>query len=131
MAYGRLLGLLVATAALGGCVSQLDLITDRENMLSAAGFTVLPANTPDRQAMLASLPPDRVSQKIEGDHVSYLYPDPVVCHCLYVGSQQAFGQYQQIMMQRQIARDQVTAARLNADFYWNWGPWGGYRPFFY
>ncbi len=72
---------------------QRDAAHDRESLLSASGFTVLPANTPQRQDMLAKLPPNRVSQLIQGDKVSYLYPDPVLCHCLYAGGQQQFAQY--------------------------------------
>ncbi len=105
---------------------QRDAAHDRESLLSASGFTVLPANTPQRQDMLAQLPPNRVSQLIQGDRVSYLYPDPVLCHCLYAGGQQQFAQYQAYVQQRRIADEQVTAAQLNYDGGWDWGPWGGY-----
>ncbi|WP_158746744.1 hypothetical protein [Acidisphaera sp. L21] len=123
---------LFCAMALSGCAAyQRDAVGDQENLLSAAGFTVLPATTQDRQTMLAELPPNRLSQRIEGEHVSYLYPDLVLCRCLYVGSQAAFGRYQQIMVQRQIAGAQLQAARLNTDFAWDWGVWGGYRGLYY
>ncbi len=121
-----------AIALLSGCAAfQQDAITSRENTLSAAGFNVRPAATVSQQGMLARLPANRVSQRIEGEHVSYLYPDPVVCRCLYVGGQAAFGKYQQLLMQQQASAEQLQAAQLNSDFAWDWGPWGGYGPAFY
>ncbi len=122
----------VCVTLLGGCAAlQQDAVRDRENLLSAAGFSVRPATTPVQQQALARLPANVVSQRIEGEHVSYLYPDPLICHCLYVGGQEAFGRYQQILTQRQIANAQLQAAQLNSDFAWDWGPWGGYGPAFY
>ncbi len=122
---------LIAAASLGGCAAwQRDGITDRENVLSAAGFSVLPASTPQRQDMLAKLPPNRLSQLIQGDRVSYLFPDPVVCHCLYAGGQQQFAQYQLLRQQRAIADEQFTAAQINFNNGWDWGPWGGFGPWY-
>jgi hypothetical protein len=123
---------LCAATALGGCAGwQRNAVADQENLLAAAGFTVLPATTQDRQTMLAQLPPNRLYQRIEGEHVSYLYPDLVLCRCLYVGSQEAFGRYQQFIVQRQIAGAQLQAAQLQSDFLWDWRPWGGYRGLYY
>ena len=112
---------------LTGCAAlQRNAVQDRESLLSAAGFTVLPATTPDRQAMLTRLPANRVSQIIQGQYVTYVYPDPVLCQCLYTGGQQAFAQYSAYVQQRRIADEQITAAQLNYDGAWDWGPWGGY-----
>ena len=131
------LAALLAVASLSACVSAGSVVGDQENNLSAAGFTVLPANTPERQAMLMRLPANKVSQRIEGDKVTYLYADPLVCHCLYAGGQAAFARYQQQMIARRIASDQLQAAQLQSDMAWDWGPWGysgfgpGFGPGFY
>ena len=118
--------------ALGGCAAiERNAIGDQENTLAAAGFVVRPASSDIRMSMLRTLPANRISRRIEGSHVSYLYPDPVVCRCLYVGGQAAYGRYQQIAIQQRIARDQMEAAELNSDFGWDWGPWGGYGPGYY
>ena len=122
----------VAAVSLGGCAGiARDNVTDRENLLSAGGFRVLPANTPERQAELAKLPPNRVVQQIMGDHVSYLYADPLVCHCLYAGGQGAFGRYQALLQQRRIASDQLMAADESRSFGFGYGPFGGFGPDFY
>jgi hypothetical protein len=123
-----------AFLVLGGCAAlQRDSVQSTENHLAASGFTVIPANTPARQAMLASLPPERVSQRIEGAHVSYLYADTILCKCLYVGGQRAWGRYQADAQARRLARDQIDAAEMNDNDMggWDWGPWGGYGPGFY
>ncbi len=123
----RWIALCLASAALAGCAAlERNAVDDRESMLAAAGFTVLPADTPQRQALLATLPANRVSQIIKGPTVTYLYPDQVLCHCLYAGGQQAFGQYSALRQQRRIADEQVTAAQIEFDNGWDWGPWGGY-----
>ena len=109
---------------LAGCVSQAERVAEKEDLLSAAGFTVRPANIPERQATLHSLPPHRFVQQARGDRMVYLYADPLVCNCLYIGDQDAYGRYQRQALQLRIANQQVLAAQLRADAAWDWGPWG-------
>jgi hypothetical protein len=123
------LGLLAAVAmTLGACESDATRVSHREDLLAAAGFTVRPANTPERQASLTQLAPHQFVRQTHGDQVTYLYADPLVCHCLYVGDQQAYGRYRQEVFQRQIADEQQLAAMVNEQAGWNgpwdWGPWG-------
>jgi hypothetical protein len=120
------LGAIALVALLASCASPQEVITERENLLAASGFAVLPANTAERQQMLATLPPGRIMQQIQGDQVSYLFADPLVCHCLYAGGQQNFAQYQAYVQTRRIADEQAVAAQLYWNGPWNWGPWGGY-----
>jgi hypothetical protein len=121
----------VALLSLGGCTAlQRDSVQVTENNLAAAGFVVLPLSTPARQQMVSKLQPDHVSQRFEGDHVSYLYPDPLVCNCLYVGSQAAWGRYQAAAQARNTPAFTVVTMEPGYDS-WDWGPWGGYGPAFY
>ena len=116
---------LLALLGLGACVvDPRPGIVSQEDSLAAAGFTELPANTPQRAAMLGNLPPNQMAQRIDGSHVSYVYADPTVCHCLYAGSQDAFGRYQQQRQFQRLASDNLRAAELNSDLSWDWGPWG-------
>lgn len=121
-----LIALLPASILLWGCASPQLLVLDQEDMLAAAGFVPRPANTAQRQAMLRELPPNRLTQLARGDRFVYIYPDPLVCSCVYFGDQAAFGRYRQQALQRRIARDQLLAAQMNADLAWDWGPWGGF-----
>ena len=52
-------GLLLGICGLTACQTQQQVVEQREDLLSAAGFIVRPANTPERQAMLHRLPPHK------------------------------------------------------------------------
>lgn len=109
---------------LGGCATPQQVVAAKEDSLAAAGFTQIPANTPRRMAMLSRLPPNRFIRRVHGDNVTYVYGDPLVCDCLYVGSQQAYGQYVAVKQQQQIANEQALNAEQYSDGQWDWGGWG-------
>ena len=118
---------LTACLVSAACATPQQRAENRENLLSAAGFAARPADTPTRVTSLRSLPPNKVVQQTTGGAVRYIYADPLVCGCLYVGDQVAFGRYRQMVFQRQLANEQAMTTQLNQDN-WDWGPWGG--PFF-
>jgi hypothetical protein len=110
------------------------MVATREDQLASAGFVVRPANTPERQTMLKRLPPNHFVQRTHGDTVHYVYADPLVCNCLYVGSQQAYNQFKHDQQQRKLADEQLMTAQEYSDASWNWGawgPWGGGEGFGY
>ena len=117
-------GLLLGTCGLTACQTPQQRVEQREDLLSAAGFIVRPANTPERQAMLNRLPPHKFVQRVNGDVVHYVYADPLVCGCLYVGTQQAYNQYKANQLQQHLADEQQMAADTYSDAAWNWGAWG-------
>ena len=47
---------------LGGCQTLAQKVTDKEDLLAAAGFAVQPANTPQRLASLRALPANKFVQ---------------------------------------------------------------------
>ncbi|MFT8948444.1 MAG: hypothetical protein ABF876_18350 [Acetobacter aceti] len=85
--------LLLPVLAVSACMSARQEVAQKEDHLAAAGFILKPANTPARAAMLTRLPPHRFLRRDKGDMVTYVYADPNVCDCLYVGSQQAYATY--------------------------------------
>jgi hypothetical protein len=117
-------GFFLAMCALTACETQQQRVEQREDKLSAAGFIVRPANTPERLVMLNKLPPHKFVQRVNGDVVHYVYADPLVCGCLYVGSQQAYNQYMANQLQQQLADQQQMTAQTYSDATWNWGAWG-------
>jgi hypothetical protein len=122
----RLAAPLLLLAVAGCATSAADAVAQREKLLAASGFLLRPADTPQRTAMLAQLTPDRISRMTRGDHVSYVYPDPAGCHCLYVGGQVAYGQYERLQFEQKLANEQVQTAELNEQLPWDWGVWGGF-----
>ena len=128
----RLAPLVLSAAAvcLGACETQQMQTQSTENMLVAAGFLEKPANTPHRQAKLAALPPFRIlSQRVTAggqDTVGYVYADPQFCHCVYVGTPQAYQQYQQMAFQQHLAQEQIAASEMASDDAFGWDEWGPY-----
>jgi hypothetical protein len=94
----RKLALLFACAiALPGCAQIVSL---QEGELAAAGFRAQPADTPERQALLADLPSQQFVRGANGDLITYTYADPLVCHCLYVGTDGAYASYRRLARER-------------------------------
>jgi hypothetical protein len=111
-------------ALLAACASQQERASAKDDMLSAAGFTILPANTPERRLELQTLPPNKVVQKVQGDKVVFLYADPYACGCLYIGDQAAWNTYRKQQFEANLAREQQMTAQMNEQAAWDWGPWG-------
>jgi hypothetical protein len=118
-------GLSLLMALLSGC--QSTQVLQQEDDLSAAGFTVIIADTAERQNMMNRLPPNQFVQRVGTDSVHYVYADPEVCGCLYVGTQQAFDQF--VANQRLDFEQGQRIAMLNFyDAAWNWDAWGLWGP---
>ena len=104
-----------------GCSST----SQKENMLTAAGFKMVPADTPARQAHLNSLPKDKITPVQRNGKMYYTFPDPKQ-NVLYVGQQPEYEQYQKMRLQKQMANEQLETAQMNQENAWDaWGPWGG------
>jgi hypothetical protein len=112
------------------CTTMQERVAQKEDNLAAAGFVVQPANTPERQAMLNRLPPHHFMRREHNGIVSYVYADPLVCDCLYVGSQDAYGRYRAYVQQKKLADEQEMTAQLYSDSAWDWGGWGPWGPGF-
>ena len=110
--------LLAVCAAVLGCAAQVQ---NKEDMLAAAGFTLVPANTPQRQASLSSLPPHKFVRQARNNAVLYTYADPTICDCLYVGNQTAYDRYRQDVFVKHIANEQQMTAQI---YEMDWRPWG-------
>ena len=77
--------------------------------------------------MLNRLPPNQFVQRVRGNSVHYVYADPVVCSCLYIGTQQDFDQY---VANLPLSFEQTQRIAF-LDFYdaaWNWEAWGPWGP---
>jgi hypothetical protein len=118
----------ITAVSIAACQSESQLVTQREDNLAAAGFIVKPANTPERQEMLHRLPPHTFVQRVNGDVVHYVFADPLVCGCLYVGTQQAYNAYKLHQQQQHLADEQAMTAQSYADPAWSWGAWGPWGP---
>jgi hypothetical protein len=94
-----------ACANTGGATSQKD------DMLLSAGFVSKKADATARMAGLKSLPPHQFVARNRNGRTVYLYADPTVCGCVYVGDQNAYDQYR--IAARQTATDEQIRAILS------------------
>src|SRR4030088_3040874 len=93
--------------------------------LSSAGFQVRLANDPAGQKAMRALPAHRFVMQKAADDVRYLYAEPQHCVCIFVGTQQAYDAYRNILSQPleqpdYVAPDYKTqaSALLNAQPVW-------------
>jgi len=89
---------------LGGCALTVG---NTEGLLTQAGFSQLPADTPQRAEHLQTLRPHRLIRRKADGKSYYVYADPDYCKCLYVGSESAYATYK-TLVQRQ---DEAMALR--------------------
>jgi hypothetical protein len=86
-------------------------------MLSAAGFRMVPATTPEDQQKLASVLPLQVQYTV-GRHgkMHYWMADPYDCKCMYVGSEQAYQQYEKIKLNEQFQAKEERVAQQQEEY---------------
>ena len=65
-----------------------------DNLFTQAGFVVKYATTPEKAAILRSLPPDKLVTRRKDGKLYYVYADAARCNCAYVGTPEAFARYQ-------------------------------------
>jgi hypothetical protein len=113
--------LAIACSSVGSDIQKLD-SADKETpeqkaaqmepMLSAAGFVMLPADTPQRQQQIANIPPLEVSYYVgKTGKLHYWMADPTYCKCLYLGSEQAYQRYEQMSLNQKWLQKENDTAR--------------------
>ena len=117
-----ILTLLAVCVAASAC----NPVQNKEDMLAAAGFTLVPANTPQRQASLTSLPPHKFVHQVRNNAVVFIYADPTICDCLYVGNQASYDRYRQQVFAQNMANEQQMTAEINELNWAGLGPTWGY-----
>ena len=111
---------------LGGCAGmQTQQVESKEQLLSAAGFQMKSADTPKKQAHIQTLPQHALLAYPYKGRVVYVYRD---VNTLYMGDQGAYQRYQQLAVDKQIAREQIEAAEINENADWGGWGWGPYGP---
>jgi hypothetical protein len=123
---------LIALAAFcGGCAAmQRKKTQETESMLSAAGFKMKIADTPEKMAKLKAKPQLKLKPLSRNGKVYYAYADADGCGCTYIGDQAAYQSYQGLVQQKEIAKEDKEAAEVNEDAAivtddGMWESWGG------
>ncbi|MGC2758609.1 hypothetical protein [Candidatus Binatus sp.] len=111
------------SAALAGCGSiqpppptPEQQAEQLEPMLAAAGFRMLPADTPERQQQLESLLPLQVLYYVgKTGTLHYYMADPSYCKCMYVGSEENYQQYEKMKLNQQLQAKEGEISRENLE----------------
>jgi uncharacterized membrane protein YgcG len=79
-------------------------------MLQAAGFSSLPATTPEQEAKLKTLPRLKLGYYSDQNGINhYWVADPDICKCIFHGDEAAYQRYENIKLENQIAeRDRAA-----------------------
>ncbi|CAI9122077.1 hypothetical protein [Brytella acorum] len=123
IARRTLFPVLATVIALTGCETPSDRIIHKEDHLQAAGFAFRPADTPTLQNMLNTLPDHRFLRRVKDGKTFYVYSDPTICGCLYVGDGAAYDRYQAYVQQQAQADERRATAFDYQNTAWDWGPW--------
>ena len=120
------LTVVVSVMLLTGCAAlEKQETRSTEQLLSAAGFDIKPADTPEKLANLQAMKQRKVVRRETKDgRLQFLYADAAVCRCVYVGDEQAYQRYQDLAVRQQIAiADQEAELDASMDTPWayDWG----------
>ncbi len=132
--------LLVAVAAFEGWASLGA--SNKESLLSAAGFRMRTPSTPKRQALYSQLVPYKLERRAKNGKVLYTYADKQK-GIVYIGGETEYQQYKRLAVQQSpqyndpedpsdddgtITQSQLKAAEINETASLNWGPdWGPWQ----
>ncbi|TAJ25393.1 MAG: hypothetical protein EPO67_21190 [Reyranella sp.] len=127
----------IAVAALAGALtacSTTPKMESKQDMLSDAGFKVVSLKTPGQTAQFKKLPAHKLTKKNYQGKTVWVYADPTMCGCLYMGTPGNYNAYikiatKQMMSQAMRANFQddpysPTAMDNAVDSDWDWGEWG-------
>jgi hypothetical protein len=116
----RILGVIALLAIATGCATSTTQTTD---LLSAAGFKLVTADTPKKQELLATLPPGKLT--LIPWKGKQFYVQPASNNQAYVGTPAEYQTYQQLRLAKQMSNDNLMAAQLSQDDMYGWGrAWG-------
>jgi hypothetical protein len=108
-------------AVLHGCASLIEEDPNQaaqamEPMLEAAGFTRIPANTPEKLQQLKAMKPLRLMKRRGQDgRVQYIYADPYYCQCVFVGDWAAYQAVRRDLAQQDVVREEQYQGMMDDD----------------
>ena len=117
----RVFGLIALLVAVVGCATTAT--TSSTDMLSAAGFKLVAADTPQKQELLKTLPAGQLSLITWKKKQFYVWPD-AANNQAYVGTPTEYQSYQQLRLAKQMSNDNLMAAQMNQDAMNRWSVWG-------
>jgi hypothetical protein len=118
----KVLSAIVLLALATGCATTSS-TTQTTDMLTAAGFKLMTADTPKKQDVLNTLPKGQLSLVTYKGKTFYVQP-AAASNQAYVGTPKEYQTYQQLRLAKQLTNDNLMAAQMNQDAMMRWNAWG-------
>jgi hypothetical protein len=116
----RFIGALALLTFVIGCATTG---TQTQDLLVAAGFKPYPADTPEKQELLKSLPTGQLSLiKWKGKSL-YVQPD-VPNNRAFAGTPEHYEKYRELRFAQRMSNDQLLADQMQRDAMMRWDVWG-------
>jgi hypothetical protein len=115
------LPVLAVAITMAGCATSGN---QEPDLLAAAGFKPVIADTPQKQALLKTLPTGQLSLITWKGKSFYVQPD-IPNNRAFVGTPKEYQTYQQLRLAKQLSNDNLMAAQMNQEAMYRWGgAWG-------
>jgi len=116
-----IIGAAALLALVAGCATTAT--TSTTDMLTAAGFKLVTADTPKKHELLNSLPTGQLTLITWKGKSFYVLPD-VPNNRAYVGTPTEYQAYQQLRLAKQLSNENLLAAQMDQDAMDRWNYWG-------
>jgi hypothetical protein len=113
--------ILLVSTFLSGCANHNPQST--EDLLSAAGFNVVIATTPQQLKHLATLPPYKMMRIQRQGKDRYVYADPAQ-KLIYVGGLFSYDRFRDMRLAKNVTEEDLQDAKFNAEIASGWDVWG-------
>lgn len=121
--FGLFTVVFVIMLALTGCATvEKDTTMDTERLLSAAGFQMRLADTPEKLEKIKKMPQRKIFPHQRNGTTYYLYADATECECLYAGTEKAYERAKELSELRQA---KIEGTSSGEDVVMDWEVWGG------
>ena len=110
--------LLLALLA-SGCASTRE----TEQLLSASGFKIIPAATPEQKAQLRTVRQGTLTMVQRDGKVYFVFPNRKL-QVLYVGRQEQYDHYQELRFEQKLAQRRMHAVQMGTEAAFS--PWSGW-----
>ena len=110
--------------ALAGCaIYRNSKAVEMKRLLADSGFNMRVADTKSKLAQLKELPQRKLVTRNWGAKMRYIYADANICRCAYVGDEASYNRFQELALQRQIAKEDRLAAERDKPLEMDSGGW--------
>ena len=110
--------------ALAGCaIYRNSKAVEMKRLLADSGFNMRVADTKSKLAQLKELPQRKLVTRNWGGKMRYIYADANICRCAYVGDEASYNRFQELALQKQIAKEDRLASERDNPIEMDSGGW--------